>query len=542
MSPTLTIQPVVRYGLEGKVVTLNDAFEVLAAGVVYVAGNRIVAVRPTAAAPPPGFEAAPIIRTGGTIFPGMLELHNHLSYNILPRWQVPRRFTNRSQWARIPEYRQFVRTPMVILGRTPGYVEAIVRYVEAKCLVAGVTTSQGISLSSNQGIRRYYRGIVRNVEDTQDDPELPEARTRIADVDARDADRFLRRLQESTCLLLHLSEGVDARARDHFRALHLADGRWAITPALAGIHSLALTPSDYAIMAEHGAAVVWSPLSNLLLYGQTLDLRAVKEAGVRMALGADWSVTGSKSLLHELKVAKAVNAVQGDVFSDRELVAMVTRFAADIVRWGKALGSIEAGKRADLIVVNGRAGDPYARLLNARETSLTLVIIDGVARYGQPRLMRRLGPISEELRVGRSRRALNLDQAETDPLVRELTLSEARDRLADGMRRLPELAKKREAMPPAFDLAREVWTIELDHDGLFDESQRHHLPLPETGEPTGEVDDLAGLLAFEAAVPYSQLAHPMTLDPLTVADDARYIPLLLAQSNLPDAIKAQLAF
>ncbi len=408
MSPTVTTQPVARYALEGKVVTMNDAFEVLTAGIVYVAGNRIAAVQPAAASPPPGFEEAPVIRTGGTIFPGMIELHNHLSYNILPRWQVPRRFTNRAQWARIPEYRQLVRTPMVVLGRTPGYVEAIVRYVEAKCLVAGVTTSQGVSLSSNQGIRRYYRGIVRNVEDTQDDPDLPEARTRIADVDARIADRFLQRLEESTCLLLHLSEGVDDRARDHFRALHLADGRWAITPALAGIHSLGLTPPDYAVMAEHGGAVVWSPLSNLLLYGQTLDLRAVKSAGVRMALGADWSATGSKSLLHELKVAKAVSAAQGDVFSDRELAAMVTRNAADVVGWERALGSIEAGKRADLIVVNGRAGDPYARLLNARETSLTLVIIDGVARYGQPRLMRRLGPISEEVRIGRSRRALNL--------------------------------------------------------------------------------------------------------------------------------------
>ncbi len=122
-----------------------------------------------------------------------------------------------------------------------------------------------------------------------------------------------------------------------------------------------------------------------------------------------------------------------------------------------------------------------------------------------------------------------------------LTLAEARDRLADGMRRLPELAKKLEAMPPAFDLGKEVWTIELDHDGLFDESERHHLPLPETGEPTGEVDDLTGLLAFEAAVPYSQLAQPMTLDPLTVADDARYVSLLLAQPNLPEAIKALLA-
>jgi hypothetical protein len=518
---------------------MNDAFDVLPAGVVYVDGNRIADVRPTGAAPPPGFEDVPLIRTGGTLYPGLIDLHNHLSYDILPRWRVPRRFTNRAQWARIPEYRQDVRTPMVVLGRTPGYVEAIVRYVESKCLLAGVTTSQGISLSSNQGIRRYYRGIVRNVEATSGDPELPAARTRIADVDARDAHRFLSLLERSTCLLLHLSEGVDARAHDHFRALHLPDGRWAITRALAGIHSLGLQPSDYEVMAAHDAAVVWSPLSNLLLYGQTLDLAAVKGSGVRLALGADWSATGSKSLLYELKVARAVSMAQGDVLSDRELVSLVTRNAAQVLQWWDALGSLEPGKRADLMVVQGRGGDPYARLLNARETSISLVVIDGVARSGQPRFMTRLGPVTEEVRIGRARRALNLAQAEADPVVGELTLTEARERLADGMARLPELARQLEATPPAFAL-EPLWTIELEHDALVDETERHHLPLPETGEPTGEVDDLTGLLAFEAAIPYSQLARPLPLDPLTVADDRHYAALLEVQPNLPATLKALL--
>ncbi len=37
-------------------------------------------------------------RAGGTIYPGLIELHNHLSYDILPLWQVPQQFTNRDQW------------------------------------------------------------------------------------------------------------------------------------------------------------------------------------------------------------------------------------------------------------------------------------------------------------------------------------------------------------------------------------------------------------------------------------------------------------
>jgi len=35
---------------------------------------------------PAGFTGVPVVDTGGTIFPGLIELHNHLSYNALPPW------------------------------------------------------------------------------------------------------------------------------------------------------------------------------------------------------------------------------------------------------------------------------------------------------------------------------------------------------------------------------------------------------------------------------------------------------------------------
>ena len=42
---------------------------------------------------------------------------------------------------------------MRVIGQTPELVPALVRYVECKCLLGGVTTSQGIQLYSNAGIR-----------------------------------------------------------------------------------------------------------------------------------------------------------------------------------------------------------------------------------------------------------------------------------------------------------------------------------------------------------------------------------------------------
>jgi hypothetical protein len=139
---------------------------------------------------PDGFETAAVLQTGGTIFPGLIELHNHLSYNALPLWApVPKRFTDRDQWADHRDYRPLVSGPMTVIGKTPELLPALVRYVECKCLLGGVTTSQGIRLSSNAGVSRYYRGIVRNVEQTKE-AALPEAQTRVQDVDARDARAF----------------------------------------------------------------------------------------------------------------------------------------------------------------------------------------------------------------------------------------------------------------------------------------------------------------------------------------------------------------
>src|SRR5689334_13091699 len=88
-----------KYALEGRVVTMDAAGTDLARARVYVDGGVIIAVADPAAPVPAGFDAAPIVRVGGTIYPGLIELHNHLSYDILPMWPVPATFTNRDQWS-----------------------------------------------------------------------------------------------------------------------------------------------------------------------------------------------------------------------------------------------------------------------------------------------------------------------------------------------------------------------------------------------------------------------------------------------------------
>jgi cytosine/adenosine deaminase-related metal-dependent hydrolase len=531
------------FALAARVVPMTTADAAINEGVVYVKAGTITAVQEANAPKPAGFEKVKVLDTHGTIYPGLIDLHDHLSYNALQLWDVPKKYENRDQWAQGDTYRKLITGPMKVLAHTPAYVPAIVRYVEAKCLVAGTTTSQGIALSSYAGIQHYYRGIVRNVEQT-DDPDLPEAVDHIADVDAKDHDKFLKRLKQFDCLLLHLSEGTNTAAREHFLALKSATGSWAVTDSLSGIHCVALEAADFEVLAAADASMVWSPLSNLLLYGQTTKIAEAVKAGLTIGLGPDWSPSGSKNLLGELKIARLTANLDNANLSDFELLALATRNAGKILRWDGKLGTIEAGKHADLLIVRGQNGDPHSHLLACSEHDVELVVINGVPRYGASQPMSRLlGPGSEKAEaatIAGRRRLLNLEQPTSDPAVARLSLNEATKLLKAGLSRLPDLAKDL-TTKPALELldaraAGEAAFLVLDHDDLAGVDLRPHLPDRHgrySAEPSPE-------MLAAPATPLPDLLEPLTLDSLTVPDDHRFLELLAKQSNLPAQIAAEI--
>lgn len=547
-----------KLALAGRVVTMDDAFTVVRKGVVYIDRGAIVAVRRPSEPVPEGFEAVPRVETGGTLYPGLIDLHNHLSYNALPLWSpVPKQFEHRGQWPDHPDYRKLISGPMTVVGKyrdgdgKPALLAPLVRYVECKCLLGGVTTSQGIMLNSNSGARRYYRGIVRNVEQT-DDADLAEAQARIDDIDAKDARSFRAKLNKAPlrCFLLHLSEGItrpgqtESVARRHFLALQVAPNEWALNERFTGIHAAGLLGPDYDVLAEHGAAIVWSPLSNLLLYGATARVEEARRAKVRMGLGSDWSPSGSKNLLGELKVAWLYSqSMLEALLSARDLVAMATRDAAAILRWEKALGSLEAGKRADIVVIAGHSGDPYEALIKASETSIHLVVVNGVARYGTPALMSSFGADGESLTVGGAPRRLFLEQATADPAVASVSLSQATSALSAALADLPQLALQLEKPKPpravhaALDAHESlVWSLALDEVADTGVGLRPRLPLAGPRDLTGP----SPIALAAPAPPLSRILEPIALDPLTVVDDPHFLARIEAQPNIPAPIRSGL--
>ena len=70
-------------------------------------------------------------------------------------------------------------------------------------------------------------------------------------------------------------------------------GRCTSRAELAFIHAIGLLARDYAFMASRGTGLIWSPRSNVTLYGDTAVVTEAARFGVQIALGTDWMPTGS---------------------------------------------------------------------------------------------------------------------------------------------------------------------------------------------------------------------------------------------------------
>ncbi len=182
----------------------------------------------------------------------------------------------------------------------------------------------------------------------------------------------------------HIAEGVDVQARNEFLCLSSSGGgaKDTIDANSAIIHGVGLTPVDVAIMAERGASLIWSPRSNISLYGETAPVTLMKNMGVNIALGTDWLPSGSMNMARELRCAAELNANNyGDTFSQQDLWRMTTVNAARALHADDAIGSLQVGRRADIAIFSAGSG-PFSSVTAAGPEDVVLVLKDGRALNG----------------------------------------------------------------------------------------------------------------------------------------------------------------
>jgi 5-methylthioadenosine/S-adenosylhomocysteine deaminase len=515
------VQPTPTFVLRGRVVTMAKAGEVLDDAQVVVAGGQIAEVVPKGQALPPAYAGAAVIDTGGTIYPGLIDLHNHFAYNVRELWPLPKRYDNRGQWG-TPRYSSEVSQPVKTLAKGGRTARALVRYVEAKALIGGTSTGQGIKTQVRGGTQ-MFRGAMRNVEES-DDPRLADASTLVPDLWVKDPDRvekFRKALDRWPAYFYHLAEGIDDASRQHFLDLRVND---LVKRSLVGVHSLGLHEEDLAFLASQRAKVVWSPFSNLLLYGRTLDLAALRRSGVTFSIGCDWAPTGSKNLLQELKVARHEVARQQADYTSEELVRAVTVSAAAVTGWQDLLGVLRKGALADLLVIEGTGGDAFDHLIDATEPAVRLVVIDGRARYGDRDLMDRLHvepehPLEPWSLDGREK-ALHLYSPTSQ--LNDLSFATAVERLEAGMADLPKLAEESK------DQQDQLLSMGMEEPSFAVELDNEYEPGP------GEGADAEGELL--AAIP---MIKTIALDAPQVGSPG-YWDLVDAQPNIGDDLKQAL--
>jgi cytosine/adenosine deaminase-related metal-dependent hydrolase len=196
----------------------------------------------------------------------------------------------------------------------------------------------------------------------------------------------------SAGVIVHLAEG---RRKDPYNTIEFEMLKifGMDQPNVNLVHAVGLSDADFAHMAQKNMGLIWSPFSNLLLYGETVDIAAAVKAGVNIALGSDWTPTGSRGVLEELKIARAyVRKMNLDkVISDEKLYEMVTENPARMLKHfeNKAgdgrndLGRIVPEAAASLVVMARRDADPYKNFVIADAKDVNLVVVDGKPVYGE---------------------------------------------------------------------------------------------------------------------------------------------------------------
>ena len=125
---------------------------------------------------------------------------------------------------------------------------------------------------------------------------------------------------------------------------------------------------------------------------------------------------------------------------------------------------VEAGKRADLLVIDARPKDAYGARVRAKEDSVRLVLINGIARYGAPDLMQPLGAgKGQSLTFGGEKRIVYLEQKTEDPDVAAISLKTAKATLTQALKDLPDATKFTKAVPAALGKSTDrgplVWQL-----------------------------------------------------------------------------------
>ncbi len=187
---------------------------------------------------------------------------------------------------------------------------------------------------------------------------------------------------------VHLAETrteVEA-AKAHYgkRSIEYAYDLGLLRRGTLAAHCCWLSERDITLLAKSGASVVHTPVCEMKISDGVTPAPRLMEAGVNVALGTDAAgqCNGSNDIIREMKTATLLHKVNypldPEVMPAESVLEMVTINAAKAVGMDNELGSLETGKKADVILVDLKKPHLTPVLRRPRLNVISLLIYSAV--------------------------------------------------------------------------------------------------------------------------------------------------------------------
>jgi 5-methylthioadenosine/S-adenosylhomocysteine deaminase len=169
--------------------------------------------------------------------------------------------------------------------------------------------------------------------------------------------------------------------------IHVLDDFGLLGPHACIAHGIHISPDERALLATRGAHVCTCPSSNLKLASGICPVPELIAAGVAMAIGADGAPCNNNlDGLHELRLVALLHKPgRGPrTLPAPEVVRMATAGGAGALGLGDSLGTLEVGRRGDVIAVDVQvlhtlpAASPWSQIAYAAQScDVKHVVVDG---------------------------------------------------------------------------------------------------------------------------------------------------------------------
>ena len=343
---------------------------------------------------------ATIVDTKGIIAPGLIDTHNHILFDVFDDddWYPAQIYQDHDQWPAETGYAAMLDVKQCIVNDSQGKPDwcaqtpygtpagslrcEVDKFGELKGLIAGTTSIVGLPGTS----AACFGSLARSIDVAQNGLPKDEVQTSALFPPSSPSTVCSNFTSGKTkAYLVHVGEGDDANALGEFARLGslTTPANCLYAPQTAITHGTAFTINEFTTMANAGMKLIWSPQSNVSLYGQTADIPTALGAGVTIALAPDWSMGGSQNMLDELRFAAGWDHDHwNDRLSSQDLVTMGTEHAAQVLALDDTLGTLAVGHLADIAVFAGDTTQPFDAIVAAQPSQVRLVMVGGVPLYG----------------------------------------------------------------------------------------------------------------------------------------------------------------